>query len=126
MGDKIIKAVVFKSYRPKTDGSTSITFETQEQTPQEVAEMHSLRNQYGVLYFKAEDQLTKDEIRELDNFQVEYSGKSQSVEIKNLIYVLGKLIAEKQGEEYDKVSFYKEESERIKHYLRKKIEKIKE
>ena len=116
--DKIIKPVVFKSYRPKTDGSVSITFETLEQTPNEVAIMHQLRNQYGIILFKSEDQLTPEEIKDLDTLDLEYNGKSKSRRLKDVIY----RVWESGEGEKDHKQFYSDKMEQIINHLKNQIE----
>ena len=83
---KLLKAVILNSYRPKKDKSVSLTFETQEQTANDIAEMHSLSGMMGVLYFRPEDQLTDSEMKELDALEMEYNGKSKSKQLKNVLY----------------------------------------
>ena len=107
--DKFILASYFKSYRPKADGSLSITFDTQEVTSSEVAELHDFRNKYGVLVFKAEDQLTEQEMKDLDALDLEYNGKSKSKILKNVLYVY----FQNQNLEIDFDIFYANEMNKI-------------
>ena len=118
MEDKITKAVVLKRYTPKTDGSVSITFETMEQSPQEVALMHSLRNQCGVLYFRAQDQLTEEEQKDLDSLELEYNGKSKSRRLKDVLYRYWQsLDTDKNNKE-----FYSDKMEELINHFKSKID----
>lgn len=83
---KITKAVILNSYRPKKDKSVSLSFETMEQSANDIAEIHSLTGMAGVLYFRPEDQLTKSEVKELDALELEYNGKSKSRRLKDVLY----------------------------------------
>tara|TARA_R100000654_G_scaffold17994_1_gene37568 strand:+ start:1183 stop:1545 length:363 start_codon:yes stop_codon:yes gene_type:complete len=85
---RIIKAAQLDGYSPRKDGSFSLRFVTQEQSPQEVAELHQMVNDYGYLYFRAEETLTKDEIEDLDKLDTDLydKPKTQSQRIRNTLY----------------------------------------
>ena len=52
----IITPVVLDGYAPRKDGSFSIRFVTQEQTPEQVANIHTSLGAYGFLVFKKDPQ----------------------------------------------------------------------
>jgi len=68
---KIQAGAILTSYRRKADKSVSITFNTAEQTPQQLMQIDSLMQQSGVLYFRAVEALNNDEVNQLDNVDLD-------------------------------------------------------
>ena len=50
-------------------------------------EIDKLLNDSGVLYFKSNGNLTKEEIKELDNVEIEVEGKTKSQRLRNILYI---------------------------------------
>ena len=115
---RFLKPAIFKTYRPKVDGSFSITFETNELAPQEVAELASLHNTYGVLYFKQESQLTEKEMKDLDSLEMEYNGISKSKRLKNVLYRLW----EQDETTLNNTEYYAKMMDNVIEHFKKKLE----
>tara|TARA_R100001244_G_scaffold124761_1_gene94645 strand:+ start:134 stop:502 length:369 start_codon:yes stop_codon:yes gene_type:complete len=94
MNNLIIPAILTK-YNPRKDKSVTISFETQELSTSQVMELHELMGKYGGLMFKPEDQLTKAEIKEIDELDFEMGGKSKSKRLMDVMYLLHKQEQEK-------------------------------
>jgi len=90
MSESVIMPAIVAGYSPRKDGSFSIRFETNELTPNEVANLHSMHNQYGLLYFRMSEKLTKAEIKELDHIDIDQyeKPKTQGQRIRNHLYIL--------------------------------------
>ena len=113
----LLRTVTLDRASRKKDKSVSLTFITQtEQTSEQFMEIDNALGESGVFYFKPSGNLTTEEIKELDNADIEVEGKTQSQKIRNKIWVLGN----KQG--YDADSFYKLKTEKILDYLQKEID----
>jgi hypothetical protein len=84
----ILKPVIFSRYSPRADGSVALTFETQELPPAEVAVLHALRNNMGVLGFSRKDTLTKQEIKDITSIDVDLEGKTKSERLRNVLFRL--------------------------------------
>ena len=86
---KLITSAQLDNYNNRKDKSITLRFITGEKTPQEVANIHEMLDTYGYLYFKAENQLTSEELKSLDNLNTDLDdkNKSQSKRIKNVLYV---------------------------------------
>lgn len=116
--DKLVLATMFKSYRPKVDGSLTISFDTQEVSSEQVATIHNFRNQYGALVFKIQSQLTEEEMRELDSLDLEYNGLSKSKRLKNVLFRYW----EKSESVLDEKAFYALEMEKIINHYKNKLD----
>jgi len=109
--------VMFDRCNRKKDRSVSLTFITQlEQSSEEFMKIDSLLNDSGVLYFKSNGNLTKEEVNALDDVEVE--GKTKSQRLRNVLYVLNK-----QTENGDFKNFYAGEMERIIEHYKGKFKK---
>lgn len=117
----VILPAIVAGYAPRKDGSFSIRFETQELTPQEVANLHSLHNQFGLVYFRPGENLTKSEIKELDsiNLDVYDKPKTQSQRIRDHLFVL----FQKDPQGYTEFTdYYRFATERIISQLKTRIQ----
>jgi hypothetical protein len=85
---KLLTAAQLDNYSPRKDKTISIRFITQEKSPSEVMEIHSMIDTFGYLYFKAEEQLSKGELEHLDVLDTDLfdNGKTQSQRIRNVLY----------------------------------------
>jgi hypothetical protein len=103
----------------KKDKSVSLSFITQlEQSSEEFMKIDSLLNDSGVLYFKSNGNLTKEEVNGLDDVEIEVEGKTKSQRLRNVLYVLNK-----QNDNGDFKNFYADEMERIIKHYRDKLKK---
>ncbi len=75
MSNLLIQVTLDRANRKK-DKAVSLTFITQlEQSSEEFMQIDSILNDSGVLYFKSNGNLTKEEIKELEGVEIEYSVK---------------------------------------------------
>jgi hypothetical protein len=118
---KILTSCQLYGYRPKKDKSLSLTFITGEKTPAQVMEIHGLLDSFGYLVFKAEEQLTKEEIESLDSLDSDLydNPKTQSQRLRNVLYKLHE--QDNQGIPEFK-DFYKHETERIITHYKNKLD----
>jgi hypothetical protein len=73
----ILKQVTLDRANRKKDRSVSLTFITQlEQSSAEFMEIDELIGDSGIMYFKSSGNLTTEEIKELDNSEIEVEGKT--------------------------------------------------
>ena len=108
--NKLLTTVTLDRLNRKKDRSISITFITQtEKTSEELMEMDKLLNDSGVLYFKSNGQLTKEEIKELDNVEIEVEGKSKSQRLRSVLFILW----QQEGEKGTFNDFYAERMEKL-------------
>ena len=84
---KLITAAQLDSYNPRKDKSITLRFITCEKSPNDIAEIHSMLDHYGYLYFKAEEQLTKAEIKQIDNIKTDLDqGRTQSERLRGVLF----------------------------------------
>ena len=116
----IVTPAQIVGYNRKRDKSVSLRFETQEKTSNEIASIDSLLDTFGYLYFKPENNLTKEEIDEIDSLETELydNPKTQSQRLRNVLYMLHKQLD--LGIEFK--DFYKNETNRIIEHYKKKLE----
>mgnify|MGYP005992123305 CR=1 FL=1 len=118
MSNLLIQVTLDRANRKK-DKSVSLTFITQlEQTSKEFMKIDSLLNDSGVLYFKSNGNLTKEEVNTLDEVEIEVEGKTKSQRLRNGLYVLNK-----QNDNGDFKNFYSDEMERIIEHYKGKLKK---
>ena len=77
------------NYRSLRDRTIKLTFETQELTPEQMANIHWSLNKIGVLAF-APDAFATHEMEELDKIRVEFddTGKTPGQRLRAVIYRL--------------------------------------
>lgn len=115
----LLRDVTLNRANRKADKSVSITFTTQlEESSEGFMEIDKLLNQSGVIYFKDKGNLTEEEIKELDNFDVKIEGKSQSQRLRNVLYILHHQL----NDNTDFKEFYKNETEKIIIHYKDKLE----
>jgi hypothetical protein len=78
-----------ESYRSNLNQTLKLTFETNEITPETMANIHHSLYKVGFLAF-APDALTTQELTDIDNLKVEYSdtGKPPSQRLRAVLYRL--------------------------------------
>lgn len=77
---------IFTSYRPRVDKSASLTFSTLELDINKMGLLFSLQGKMGALVFKAESDLTKNEILMCENMEIELGGKTKSERLRNVLF----------------------------------------
>lgn len=88
---KILRTATLDRASRKKDRSVSITFTTDtEQSSEQFIELDELLSHSGVLYFKSNGQLTKEELNALDSAEIENEGKSKSQRLRSVLFVLHK------------------------------------
>jgi len=82
-------AAQLEGYRSLKDGTLKLSFETQELTPEKMADIHYSLNKVGWLAF-APDPFTTKEINDLDSIKVEYEdgGKPPGQRLRAVLYRL--------------------------------------
>jgi len=108
---------ILTKYNPRKDKSVTISFETDEKSAEQVAELHGLISQYGALVFKPENQLTPQEIKEIDDLDIEMTGKTKSQRLRNVIY---RLHEQEGGVNFN--LFYAQKMEEIINHIKSKLE----
>lgn len=86
MGLDLMLPVIFTSYRPRVDKSASLTFSTLELDINKMGLLFSLQGRMGALVFKAESELTKNEILMCENMEIELGGKTKSERLRNVLF----------------------------------------
>tara|TARA_R110001606_G_scaffold91591_1_gene204222 strand:+ start:549 stop:920 length:372 start_codon:yes stop_codon:yes gene_type:complete len=121
----LLRQVTFDRANRKKDKSVSMTFITQlEQTTDDFMQIDQILNDSGVLYFKSNGNLSKEEIKSLDSSEIEVEGKTKSQRLRNVLYVYWTQNKEGMDEIYFKSfnDFYSTEVEKIiEHYKNKLI-----
>jgi len=118
---KIITSAILDGYTPRKDKSITIRFNTDEKTPAQISELHGLLDSYGYLYFKPEETLTIDEIKELDNLDTDLydKPKTQSKRIRNVLF----LNWQRDNDGYVEFKdYYKNKTEKIIQHFKNKLD----
>ena len=68
--------------------NVSIRLITQEKTSGEIADIDRLVDTFGILYFRGQEQMNRDEVDELDAIELDLydDPKSQSQRLRNVLY----------------------------------------
>tara|TARA_R110000824_G_scaffold134186_3_gene297119 strand:+ start:3988 stop:4359 length:372 start_codon:yes stop_codon:yes gene_type:complete len=120
MSEKLLCPAVLDGYSRRKDRTVSLRFITQEKTSQEVMEIDSMLDQFGILYFRGEEKMNKDEIESLDKVDLDLydEPKSQSQRLRNVLYILWK----QDGEVGDFKKYYKQKTEEVIQHFKNKIQ----
>jgi len=116
---RILTAGMLDGYQRRKDRTVSLRFVTQEKTSGEVMEIDQLLDTFGVLYFRGEEQMNKEEIEELDAVELDLydEPKSQSQRLRNVLYKVWK-----QTEQGVFKDYYKAETEKIINHYKNKLD----
>ena len=124
----LLRQVTFDRANRKKDKSVSMTFITQlEQSTDDFMQIDKILNDSGVLYFKSGGNLTIEEVKALEDTEIEVEGKTKSQRLRNVLYIFWKQLID--SKELDDVKpnqtfndFYSNEMEKIiEHYKNKLI-----
>jgi len=120
MKPPIILPAILDNYSNRKDKTVAVKFVTQELTPEKVMEIHSRIDQFGVLYFRGGEKLSKAELDEIDAIDVDVydSPRTQSQRLRGVLYVLW----EKRGGVGEFKDFYKTETEKIINHYKQKLD----
>ncbi len=113
----LLRQVTFDRANRKKDKSVSMTFITQlEQSTDDFMQIDKILNDSGVLYFKSSGNLTIEEVKALEDTEIEVEGKTKSQRLRNVLIVYAK------QNDLELSNFYATEMERIiEHYKNKLI-----
>ena len=116
---KILTAAQLDGYQRRKDKTVSVRFIPQEKTSGEIADIDRLVDTFGVLYFRGEEKMNRDEVDELDAIELDLydEPKSQSQRLRNVLYKIW--VQDKEGSFKE---FYRHETERIITHYKKKLE----
>lgn len=122
---KLVKtAAQLDNVRRLKDRSLKITFVTPEKSSQDLAEMDSIIDHLGFLYFKCDSQLTREETEDLERLDPDlYDGKTNSQRLRNHIMVLWNKMRDHGDTDQSKEDFYKDHMERMMISLRSQIKR---
>lgn len=117
---KIIIPAVLTSYRPLSDKSFNLTFNTLVPNPEQKVVIDSLHQELGYLMFKDGD-LSKIENEQFDSLQADLNdtNKTQSQRMRNVLYRYWE--KDNKGHKEFK-DFYKEETEKIITHYKSKLD----
>ena len=84
----IIAGAILNSYRRLKDKSVSINLILNEQTSEQLMLIDQLQDKFGYFMFKANQELTPHEIKDLDSLDTEMfdSPKTKSQRLRNVLY----------------------------------------
>jgi len=116
----MILAAILDGYGRRKDGSLTLRFVTSELNTQQVAEIDQMYNKFGVLYFKDKEQISDEEVKELDEIDLDVydSPKTQSQRLRNVLYMNW----DKTNKDIDFKTYYKQETEKIINHYKNKLE----
>jgi|TARA_R110002050_G_scaffold65074_2_gene141196 uncharacterized Fe-S cluster-containing protein len=119
---KILCPAILDGYTRRKDRTVSLRFITQEKTSSEVMNIDETLDQFGVLYFRGQEQMNKEEISELDNVELDLydDPKTQSQRLRNVLFVFWK----QEGSNGDFKKFYKQKTEEIIQHFKNKLEDV--
>lgn len=116
---KIILAGALTSYRPKVDGSFSLSFSTYILSEEAKIQIMKMHNASGVLLFTDKDKVEQDDIDMIDNIDIELGNKkSQSERIRNIYY---RIWEQDFKEHIDFKTYYINETNKVIQHLKSKI-----
>lgn len=117
---KIITSAILDGYSPRKDGSFTLRFVTNEMQPSEVANIHNVLSSFGYLYFKGEEELTKEELKELDELDTDLydNPKTKSQRLKNVLYKVWE--QETPGNEFK--DYYASKMEQLIQHFKDKLD----
>jgi hypothetical protein len=116
---KILTAAQLDGYQRRKDRTVSLRFITQEKTSGEIADIDRLVDTFGIVYFRGQEKINRDEIEELDAVELDLydEPKSQSQRLRNVLYKVWQL--DPTG---DFKEFYRHETERIIQHYKNKLD----
>ena len=116
---KLITAGQLDGYQRRKDRTVSLRFITQEKTSGEIADIDRLVDTFGILYFRGQEKLNREEVDELDAVELDLydEPKSQSQRLRNVLYKVWD-----QNKEGTFKEFYRHETERIIQHYKNKLD----
>jgi hypothetical protein len=118
----LLRTVTLDRANRKKDKSVSLTFTTQlEESSEGFMEIDKLLGDSGVLYFKDSGNLTAEEVKELDNVEIEVEGKTKSQKFRGILWVLWSKTEALKNPCRDFKQFYNDEMNIISEHFKNKI-----
>ena len=118
---KILCPAILDGYQRRKDRSVSLRLLTQEQTSQDLMNIDSLLDTFGILYFRADDS-PEDSVpfEELDSIELDLydKKKTQSQRLRAVLYKLYK----QEGGEGEFKDYYKVKTEKIIQHFKSRLE----
>ncbi len=118
---KILCPAILDGYQRRKDRSVSLRLLTQEQTSQDLMNIDSLLDTFGILYFRADD-APEDSVtfKELDSIELDLydKKKTQSQRLRAVLYKLYK----QEGGEGEFKDYYKVKTEKIIEHFKSRLE----
>lgn len=121
----ILIPVILDSCSVKKDKSASIRMTTQlELTKEQYGNFFDNNGLQGIMYFRAADELEKDEIEKLDSVDVDLyePKKSQSKRLRDVLYVWQTQILGRKPTEEERREFYFTQTEKIINNIKEKLD----
>lgn len=118
---RVITVASLDGYSRRKDKSVSLRFITQEKTSEEIKQIDELCDTFGVLYYKGESSLNKEEIADLDNVGLDLydKKKTQSQRLRNVLYKVHEMNG---GSKSGFADWYNVETEKIINHYKQKLD----
>ena len=112
----ILLAAQIEGVSSRRDNTIKVTLGTQELSPVKAGELLALNNRIVSVYI-SESEINPNEVGNVDRINPEFTGKTQSQRLKNVLYIL----YSQQPEGFtDFDSFYKHRTEQIINQIKTK------
>jgi hypothetical protein len=123
---KILRQVDVIKVSQRPDDSVDIVFRTTlEQSESEFNQLHPARKTTGTLYYKSDEGLSTDEITQIDKVTLDKpSGKSNSVRLRNVLYVYCKQKIGKEPTKEQFADFYNKYMEKYITYIKDQLDEV--
>jgi hypothetical protein len=108
---------ILTGYKRLKDKSVNISFNLNEIATDDLMQIDSEIDTFGVVYFSIKGVITDEEKKAIDQATIELGGKTQSERIRNVLYVLHSQTD--TDEPFD--SFYKKKTEEIIEHFKTKL-----
>jgi len=118
---KILIPAILDNYSPRKDNTFSVKFLTQELSNEQLLNINSARDKFGILYFKAESDITNEELEKLDEVDIDITDKSKTPS-KRIRSVLFRNWQQDNKGFTEFKNFYIFETERIIEHYKSKLE----
>lgn len=118
---KILCPAILDGYQRRKDRSVSLRLLTQEQTSQDLMNIDSLLDTFGILYFRAEGEpQDSTEFEELDKIELDLydKKKTQSQRLRAVLYKLYK----QEGGDAEFKDYYKVKTELIIEHFKSRLQ----
>lgn len=117
---RILTAGQLDGYQRRKDRTVTLRFVTQEKSSAEITEIDSLLDGYGMIYFRAVDQMNQDEVEELDGIELDIfdQPKKQSQRLRNVLWK----VWEQEGKRGEFKTYYKQKTEEVIQHFKNKLD----